>query len=267
MRLKDIIGLVLALILAIGVAFLTRFFLTREEKPKQEVQVVPVGLTKILIAGRALYSGERIKPGDLIWQGWPKNSLNSNYIAEGSVRETDLVGTVVREQINKGEPITSTDLVKPGDKGSLAAVLAAGKRAISIDVTAQSASSGLIGPGDYVDVILSKAITPTAGAQYGESKVVAKKIKVLAIDTELADTHEKPKNIPRVATLEVTPAEAEHITAAIKEGTLSLSLHSLETATVVPDKEEIVPEKPKPQQGTIIIMRGKEKTEIQVQEK
>ncbi|OJW51453.1 MAG: Flp pilus assembly protein CpaB [Alphaproteobacteria bacterium 41-28] len=266
MRLKDIIGLILALILAIGVAFLTRFFLTKQEKPKQEISVQPAHLTKIFVAGNSLHEGDKIKPGDIVLQEWPQNSMNSNYIKEGTVRPSDLVGSIVRGHLEKGEPITATSLVKPGEKGILAAVVAPGLRAISIDVTAQSASSGLIAPGDYVDVILSKSVTPAAGAQFGESKTIATKVKVLAIDTELSDTHEKPKNVPHVATLEVTPVQAEHITAAIKEGTISLSLHSLD-ATAHVEHEGTLPKKAPQKEETITIMRGKEKTEIKMQEK
>ena len=267
MRLKDIIGLILALILAIGVAFLTRYFLTKEEKKtKHEVPVQQSLLTKIFVAGIGLHEGDKIKPGDIVLQQWPQNAINSNYIKEGTVRPSDLVGSIVRGHLDKGEPITATSLVKPGEKGILAAVVAPGQRAISIDVTAQSASSGLIAPGDYVDVILSKSITPTSGAQFGESKTIATKVKVLAIDTELSDTHEKPKNAPHVATLEVTPIQAEHITAAIKEGTLSLSLHSLETTPQVEQQGHLTEKAPKKEE-TITIMRGKEKTEIKMQEK
>ncbi|HUX78879.1 MAG TPA: Flp pilus assembly protein CpaB [Alphaproteobacteria bacterium] len=268
MRLKDIIGLVLALILAIGVAFLTRYFLTSKEKPKQVVQVEPEKMNKILIAGRELHRGDRVKPGDLIWQVWPQQSVNSNYIVVGSVKESDLIGSIVREPVGKGEPMVATDLIKPGDKGVLAAILAPGKRAISIDVTAQSASSGLIVPGDRVDVILSKSMSPAGGgAQYGESKLVASNVKVLALDIELGDTHEKPKAAPHVVTLQVSTAEAERITAATKEGSLSLSLHSIEKDQSGPGQVEVKSEEKTRKEGTIILMRGKDKTEIQVQGK
>ncbi len=266
MRLKDIIGLLLALILAIGVAFLTRFFLTSKEKSAPVVQQAqPVGLAKILIAEKDLHVGDKIKAGDLNWVEWPEKALNSNYIKEGTVKDIDLIGAIVRGHIEKGEPVTSTNLVKPGDKGILAAILSPGKRAVSIDVTAQSASSGLIAPGDYVDVILSKSVSPPGGTtQYGESKTIASNVKVLAIDIEMSDAHEKPKNAPRVATLEVTPAQAGIISAAVKEGTLNLSLHSLEKSPA--DEQQGETDKRK-KEGTVILMRGKEKTEIQVQEK
>jgi pilus assembly protein CpaB len=264
MRLKDIIGLVIALILAIFVAFLTRYFLTKEEKPKQVVQVQKIMLPKIYVAARSLHEGDIIRPGDVALQEWPQKSISPNYIKEGTAKAEDFIGSVVRGHFEVGEPIIASDLVKPGEKGILAAVVSPGKRAISIEVTAQSASSGLIFPGDFVDVILSKSVTAHGGTQQGESKVVAANLKVLAMDTELSDAHMKPKKVPHVATLEVTPAEAEHITAALKEGTLSLSLHSIEKSTVVPEEIE---KKAPSKRDTIILMRGNKKTEVNVQEK
>lgn len=264
MRLRDIIGLILALVLAIGVAFFTRLFLSRGEKPKiTEMQRSELG--KILVAGKELHRGDVIHAGDLKWQEWPNEALNPSYIKEGVLRAEDLVGAVVRDVLNQGEPVIEANLIKPGDKSILAAIVTPGMRAISIDVTAQSASSGLIAPGDYVDVISSRVITPTGGGnQYGDSRTIVSNVKVLAIDVEMIDTHEKPKNAPRVATLQVTPGQAERITSSVKEGTLSLSLHSLESSEssskTTQDEKEVVGK-----QGVVTLMRGKEKTEVSIQ--
>ncbi len=264
MRLRDIIGLILALILAIGVAFLTRIFLSKEDKPKHETPVQQAEISKILVAGKDLTEGDKINPGDLVWQDWPPQALNVNYIKEGTVKVEDFLGSIVRSHIDKGEPVIASDLVKAGDKGILAAMLSPGMRAVSIDVTPQSASSGLIAPGDYVDVILSKVISPASGNQYGQSRTVLRNVKVLAIDIKMAESHEKPKEAPRIVTLEVTPAQAELVTAAVKEGTLSLSLHSLENISV---NNRVDAGEGPPKEKTIILMRGKEKIEIQVPEK
>lgn len=133
MRLRDIIGLAIALVLAIGVAFLTRVFLTQEDKTKEEAQVkMPtVEMTKILVAGRVLKEGDSIGPGDLIWQPWPQKALTSSYIQEGTLNLAGYSGAIVRFYLDKGEPVLVSDLVKPGDRSALAAILSPGKRAIS----------------------------------------------------------------------------------------------------------------------------------------
>lgn len=261
MRVRDIIGLALAVVLAIGVAFLTRIFLTKE-KPGQETVVKHEQVTRVLVAGKTLFPGNQIKTGDLAWQEWPKTALNTSYMTEENAKIEDFTGSVVRFPISKGNPIVREELIKKGDKGILAAVLSPGTRAVSIDVTPSSADSGLIFPGDHVDVILSSTFS-AENQQVGKSKTILKNLKVLAFDTAIVPPAEQPKTPPHVATLEVTPEQAEILMAAAKEGTITLSLHSMATGVV----EAKADDKPvvKKQENTVILLRGKEKTEIQVE--
>ena len=247
MRFRDILGLVIAIILAISIAFLTRYFLVSEEgttKPPPEAAAE----NKILVAGKQLNVGEKIQAGNLIWQVWPQASFQETYVKEGTLELQSLTGSVVLENLNKGEPIILSNFVKPGERGILAALLPAGKRAISIPVTAQTSSSGLIVPGDYVDVILSKP---------GQSTTIVRNLKVIALDSKMTTSSEAP-TVPKVATLEVTPAEAELITATSGQGVLSLSLYSVSET----QKESV--ESESAQKGTVILMRGSSKTQVQV---
>ncbi len=267
MRLRDIVGLVIALLLAIGIAFLTRIFLTKEEKQKEKAEAQQaIELNKILVAGKNLKEGDIIHLGDLKWESWPVLAMEPTFIKQGILDIQSLTGSVVRTHITRGEPVLSDYLIKPGEKGILAALISPGMRAISIDVTAQSVSSGLIAPGDHVDVIQSKSGQGPGGVPIVESRTIVKNVKVLAVDLELASTHEKPKTTPKVVTLEVTPAQAEKISAAAKEGAVSLSLKSIKKGKVyeeTPAKEE---QEAPHKENLIILRRGSEKSEIQVQE-
>lgn len=261
MKLRDIIGLSIALLLAIGVAFLTRVFLTEEKQPKPgEPTEQQVQLTKILVAGNPLSEGVVIKAGDLTWQNWPVAALNPAYIKEGTVAIESLLGAIVRYPLDQGEPVNVADLVKPGDKGILAAMVAPGKRALSIEVKPSTVSSGLILPGDYVDVVFSKTTSGAAGVG-AESRTIVKNVKVLAMDVEMASMKSAPGAPPKVATLEVTPTEAELIEASAREGTLSLSLQGLDKTKGAPVAEEA-----SSKEGKVTVIRGKDKSEVQIQE-
>lgn len=262
MRARDIIGLVLALVLAVGVAFLTRIFLAKEEKTGQEVSIKSTQVMRILVAGKNLPTGEIIKAGDLVWQDWPKNSVTPDYMTEETTKIEDFTGSIVRFPIHKGNPVVKGELIHKGDKGILAAVVSPGKRAVSVDVSASASDSGLIFPGDFVDVIVSTTVA-SENQQVGKSKTVLRNIKVLAFDTMIATPDEKPKVPPHVATLEMTPAQAETLMAAAKEGTITLSLHSMETDVAIPTPESR-PEVKHSEGKKIILMRGKEKSEISV---
>src|SRR3990167_9561342 len=91
MRFRDLIGLFVAIVLAISIAFLTRFFIVSEEgviKPSPEA----VSKNKILVAGKHLNIGEKIKSEDLVWQLWPEAALQETYIKEGTLNLKILVG-------------------------------------------------------------------------------------------------------------------------------------------------------------------------------
>lgn len=260
MRLRDIIGLVLALVLAIGVAFITRIFLSKSEVTQKEVSVQSVEVSRVIVAAKDLTTGTKIKAGDLVWQEWPQKSLNPSYITETTGKLESYLGSVVKDRVLKGEPVVPGDFVKPGERGVLAAMLTPGKYAISIDITPASASSGLIYPGDIVDVILSKRVTPEGGTEFGSSTTIVSNVKVIAMDVILSAPADKPPATPpHVATLEVDEAQAETITAAVKEGTISLSLKSLQNISNETKGHA-------PDHSSITIMRGDKKSLIQVQE-
>ena len=270
MRLRDIIGLIIALLLAVGVAFLTRVFLTKEEKPGKQIMTQQAAETRIIVASKTLSPGDTIKQGDLVWKEWPKSAITPLDLTEDKAKLEDFTGSIVRFTIHKGNPIVKEELVKREDKGILAAVVTPGKRAVSIDVTASGSDSGLIFPGDYVDVILSTTIL-SGNQQIGTSRTILKNIKVLAFDTTLSPPGENPKVPPHVATLEMTPAEAEILLAGTKEGVISLSLHSLqkgEPESAVATVETQTPSVKGTKKGkSITLMRGKEKSEVEFQEK
>lgn len=275
MRLRDIIGLIIALLLAVGIAFLTRLFLAKESLPTQEVKVKEIQTIQILVAAQSLSRGDKVKAGDLVWQEWPKVNVNPNYISTATAKLEDFTGAIVVDQLDKGEPVTHNDFVKQGEKGTLAAILTPGKRAISIDVSAAATSSGLISPGDFVDVVLSQAIASAEGSQQQiTSQTLLKNIKVLATDASLTPQEGKTLSAPRVVTLEVTPQQAEILLSGSKEGTLSLSLHGLETEKGVIETTESVVDEGKQgealnktlNKAQVTIMRGASKNTVEFNE-
>src|SRR5262249_17537927 len=81
----------------------------------------------------------------------------------------------------------SEDVLRPRDRGFLATVLAPGKRAISINVDASSGVSGLIWPGDYVDVVLTQVGDKEEDLAYRTlSETVLHNVRIIAIDQEIA---------------------------------------------------------------------------------
>jgi pilus assembly protein CpaB len=185
---------------------------------------------RVLVAQGNLASGQFVRPENLRWQAWPQSGVVGGYYVEGKARMEDFVGAVVRAAISDGEPITEGRVVRPGDRGFLAAVLQPGDRAVTVPVTVSSGIAGFVFPGDRVDLLLTMTVQDDSGHhQRHASETLLTDLRVLAVD-QRADDQNKQVVVEKTATLEVTPKEAETIAVATELGNLSLSLRSLARA-------------------------------------
>ena len=147
-----------------------------------------------------------------------------------------LRGSLVRNFLDTGSPVTSKDILRPRERGFLASVLAPDSRAISINVDAASGVSGLIWPGDFVDVVLTQEST-TAGEkknpdhQHGTlSETVAHNVRIVAIDQEIVQggsaSNATAGKVARTVSLQLAPEQVKKVTVAAVLGKLSLAVRS-----------------------------------------
>ncbi|SMF12647.1 pilus assembly protein CpaB [Tistlia consotensis] len=185
---------------------------------------------RVLVAARNLPAGTLIKAEDLQWKAWDKADPKlPSLLREGETQPLDYRGAVVRRGIDAGDPIVVGRLVKPGEQGFLAAVLDPGKRAVSVPIDPVTGLAGLVFPGDRVDLILTHTVVRKQDPNLAERRVsetVLTDLRVLAIDQTVDDQTTAPK-VGKIATLEVTPKEAEQVVLLAELGQLSLSLRSL----------------------------------------
>jgi pilus assembly protein CpaB len=181
----------------------------------------------VLVAAQSLPAGHFLKTEDMTWQAWPDANLMPEYVVQGVKKPDDLAGSVVRHGIAAGEPITPGELVTKGDRGFLAAVLRPGYRALTVPLSSNAGLSGLVVPGDHVDVILTAQISNgEKDGGHRVSETVLEDIRVLAIDQKL-DDQAKDAVMAHTATLEVTPKQAEILTLVGEMGKLSMSLRGV----------------------------------------
>ncbi len=219
----------LALVIAATAAFYARALLERKEERVSAVAAPPPEKA-VLVAAVDLPAGSFIQPGTVRWQRWPDVELPPSYFVKGVRSEEEVIGAVVRYAVAKGQPLTDSGIVKPGDRGFLAAVLTPGMRAVSVPVDEASANAGLIFPGDRVDLVLAHTL-PREGGREGHRRVaetVLEDVRVLAMGRRLKG-HDGDEGAiqARTVTLEVTPEGAERVALLTELGKLSLSLRSL----------------------------------------
>jgi len=231
---KKVVLLVAALLIAAITAFMARSMFTGASAPQAAAAPVPA-LTgpKVLVATRALPPGTLITADSVRYQPWPKELVQSAYFKEGDKGASidGLVGTVVRNAVTAGQPLTQGSLVKPGDRGFLAAALGPGMRAVTVPVSALTGVAGFVFPGDRVDLVLTQNVNASSGPPLKVSETIVRNLRVIATDQRATPTLDDKGNMVvteyKLVPIEATPRIAEKITVAQSIGTISLSLRAL----------------------------------------
>jgi pilus assembly protein CpaB len=221
---KRIIVLAVALVAACSAAFLVRGMLGGGT-PKVEAKTAPViAMSEVLVANTNLTPGQAVTIDQVRWEKWPTTSVDASFITHGTVGSVEeaIKGTVVRSPVLAGQPIVGTALVHADASGFMAAMLTAGMRAVSINVSAESGAGGFILPNDRIDVIQSRKMGDSV-----LSRTILSNVRVLAVDQTFHQEKDAKTVIGKTATLEVTPEQAELLYSAQTGGTLSLSLRPL----------------------------------------
>jgi pilus assembly protein CpaB len=236
MRGRSLILIMIAVFLAGGTALLARAWLASQRPAPAAAapMALPAPAKSVLVTRQAIKRGQILRPEDLVWQPWPEGVLDKSYVVLGTSSPHDFAGWVARLPLGPGEPITKGKIVKPGDRGFLAAVLRPGMRAISVPITATSGISGFVFPGDFVDIMITETLRSRgagAGSNQGETErkaaeTVLHDVRVIGIDQRLEGKAGQAM-VGHTATLEVTPKQGEIIELAAEMGKLSLSLRSL----------------------------------------
>lgn len=157
-------------------------------------------VTPVVVASQNISPGTRITE-DMV----TVREISADAVLGDAFRELDaVVGQVTRVPLVAGEQVIPTKVTATGaaitdvENPPLAYVVPEGKRAVSIQVDSVIAASGLILPGDYVDVILSVKAESETAATEGETSAtrardqiavtILQNVQVLSIDQDVALT-------------------------------------------------------------------------------
>jgi pilus assembly protein CpaB len=233
MDVKKLVLLIGALIVAAVTAVIAKNMFSGAGAPSAVAKpAIPAG-PEVLVATRALPVGTIIDAEALRFQRWPEGLVQPAYYIKGKpgVSPQSLIGTVVRNEITAGQPFTQGSLIKPGDRGFLAAALGPGMRAVTVAVSATSGVAGFVFPGDRVDIVLTQQVEGGGdGTPLKVSETILRNVRVLATDQRMSAQGEDGKQVVQrfsMVTLEATPKIAEKIAVAQTIGALSLSLRSI----------------------------------------
>jgi pilus assembly protein CpaB len=231
-----------------GVAGLAALYLASgsNDQPAPKPQpVAQLPTVDILVAKSDIGLGQSVKLEDLQWQTWPASTASSSFMRRDSKADAmkDVIGSIARAPFIVGEPIREQKLVRADGSGFMAAILPAGMRAISTEISPETAAGGFILPNDRVDVILSKRNknSDNNGPDIVHSEILLSNVRVLAIDQAPKEKDGTSALIGKTVTLELKPEQAETLARARQSGTLTLALRSIADVKVVEaDAEDAV---------------------------
>ena len=212
------VTMVIAVVVAVAAGLLTIRYL---DSVQQKAQPAVAETRPVVIASRDIRAHEKIGPDMLAKVMKPVDQIEPGSFSDPKQAE----GDVSLISIPSGAPITDTKIGVPASIG-ITGKLKPGMRAISIPVDYIKSVSGLVEPGDRVDVLASSGRGHT-------TRTIIRGAVILAVNAALEPQPEPsggaqagPASAPASVTLSVSPEQADALTYADLNATLRLALRS-----------------------------------------
>ena len=228
-----IILLVIALLSGGAAAFGARSYITNAIARYQAGIDARYQKVKVVVATSDLHSGSELSTQNVVAREVPKEFLHKDAI---TINQWDrFAGRATRANLTGGAPILKSQLLEP-QVDSLADILVEGKRALTVPVDQISSISGLLSPGDRVDILL----TVDEANNKPVTLPIMKDIEVLATGVRINEEVDQNRRSGRkkdrggrfnTVTMLVDPEQAAKIVHARKEGTLTVVLRPSEDTT------------------------------------
>ncbi|MBW2620487.1 MAG: Flp pilus assembly protein CpaB [Deltaproteobacteria bacterium] len=226
-RWRAVVPIVLALVIAVVASVLIYKWMKKQtapEKVAEKAKIVQIAVAEVEIPAGTKLKSEMMKTVYFLEESLPQGYFQTPEKA---------VGRIVVTPIKRTELILESRLApKDVKRGGMAAIVKPGKRAVSVAGNKVLGLSGLINPGDRVDILLTTADPKKPDAQV--NKTVFENVLILATGTQLSRNAEgKPSPVDNY-TLEVTPEQGEKLILAASQGKIHFALRS------VLDKETVL---------------------------
>ncbi len=227
MRRSNAIILVLAIVMGLAAAFLSRQWLLAHAGGGASAHVGTIVVAERPLPFGTTLSGDNVT--EIPWAGarLPEGAFTTKreLLKDGS--------RVVLASLDRNEPVLRSKITAPGQRGTLSSLVKDGMRAVTVRVDDVRGVAGFILPGDFVDIIL---IGDDSSLRHeGYSETLLQHVKVLAIDQIVSERQEHP-TVAKAVTVEVTPQDAQKLLLASNVGKLSLVLRQPGDLNPSPDK-------------------------------
>ncbi|MDX2181210.1 MAG: Flp pilus assembly protein CpaB [Bryobacteraceae bacterium] len=213
---------------ALCAALLTWFLWSRTAAPKSEA------MAQVWAASRDLSAGTRLTKAHL-----KQVTLAAKDAPVSAIRDpAAALDRPLIYPVSANEVITTAKIASIGGIEGVPALIAAGKRAVSVAVADASGAAGLIQPRAHVDVLFTRAGSMSEAL----TTTILQDIAVLSVGrvTEAQNLDTKgPRPATQSVTLLVTPEEAGKLELAKNQGKISLALRNPLDRSQVADPQPV----------------------------
>jgi pilus assembly protein CpaB len=232
---------IIVLLIALAAGGLAVMLIQMSDKPAPAPAPAPVAqldTVDVLVASTDIGLGQALSAQNLSWQTWPAAVTTGDFIKKTNRPNAiqDLSGARARSALSAGEPIREVKLVRAG-KGFLSAMLPKNMRAVAVEISPENGAGGFILPGDHVDVILTRSPPGGKGEEGSTSETILSNVQVLAIDRNIDEKSGQNSVVGKIATLELTPNQAQTLVLARRLGTIALVLRSFDDVAATSDDD------------------------------
>ena len=236
MRVVTIVSLGASAVLGLAALFVAKAVLPNAGHSKTPIMAQqPAAGVPVVVAKGDLKFGDRLDAGKVTILHVPANAVPTGaFTTVEQVLAADNGGApVALTQIAAKELLLPSKLSGPGARPSVAVEIADGFRAYTIKVSDVTGVGGHALPGDRVDVVLTRDLTPDGATRNYISEVVIQNLRVLGVDLNADLVANKPAT-PSTATLEGSVQDAQKLAVAADLGKLSLALRKTGAAELTP---------------------------------
>ncbi len=255
---------IFAILFGLAGAYAAKRFL----EPREAVvpAVAAASVARVPLAAANLPAGRPLQHADVYLATLPVAEIEARGIPQDAITNpTMLLGRVLREPLERGDPFTAEALYPEGMGPGVAERLPHGYRAVTIPIEDDGAVAGFATPGSMVDVLFRSESND--GRNIHETTVtLIEGAEVLAMnDNPVPGAREVGKKdqpvLQKTVTLAVMPREVNILKVVQGRGELSLSMRNPDDERLAGQMaqltlEQLLDVQPRPQPHVVEVYRG-----------
>ena len=231
---RSVMMFIVAVGLGIGATWMANKWIQARLTPVANVEDKT---TPVVVAALEIPFAQKIEAAQLKTVQWPSATVPPGAFTEVAQVE----GKIANGTIYPNEVVIEGRVVEHQGGNSLAAMVSANMRAVTVRVNDVIGVGGFLLPGNRIDVIASRKDDSN---RRSHAQTILQNLRVLAVDQTAASEEDKPV-VVRAVTLEMTPKQAERLVKATDEGNVQLALRNPTDESVLAKAEKKPAELPK----------------------